>query len=766
MSILSVETKEVADGVVLYKEPEGSSSYIFSLYISSLTSLEVKSDFTGSENLYLTESSSLQTLTLVHPFSKTKLATLKLLNEWKIQSKFSFKTVDAPKALILEAMKKERNEIKIKLDNCKSALSQVSISLTSLPEIEKILKSSNLVFTDFDFPPQDFLEKVCFAWKRLVSVYPSSKLLPEFIEPFDIIEGDGKDFWVKSAIEVLAERPECIKRLFITKQVNPFGIYRVKICKNNKWTFVTVDDYVPFLPNGTCLICTAVDKTYWPCLLEKAYCKAFASYEVINSNALNEILMDFTGCPCDLISLAQVQVDELWDCIVKSVEKGFLVCFFDENSEKAQVACVINCFVLDERGILQCRNLEEEERKTRWSKGSKLWTSKNKAKINPSFDLNSFYFEIDEALQSFNKMCVCKLKNWFEFRHKSEFSRHEDTFCKSQVYYSVQVAEDTNLIITLQQEDERDIGVIHCRNYMDIGLFILQLQEDNTFEILSFKDLSIERSTSIDIPLPPGTYIVLPFTSGCLIQGPSSISPEKSKLFLSSGLPNPFFSSALADIFNKHDSKDEQILQYDKFKQIFDKVGKTIYEAEFRQKILKKFQSSDDGITLEGFQQFWYQQAKTLNEETIWEWLETQGYDRDFYSVLSRIYFISFHSDNDVNIEVRKNSCGFEDIICKYLISKNGVEFESDGNVKVHYYFSKEVHCYFYGVTNMNDEGIECTLDCSESENMMFYFKAAAATRFVGPGDLEYVMPALALPAAENFFKAVKVSYKKLSDSP
>ena len=66
----------------------------------------------------------------------------------------------------------------------------------------------------------------------------------------------------------------------------------------------------------------------------------------------------------------------------------------------------------------------------------------------------------------------------------------------------------------------------------------------------------------------------------------------------------------------------------------------------------------------------------------------------------------------------------------------------------------------------MNDEGIECTLDCSESENMMFYFKAAAATRFVGPGDIEYVMPALALPAAENFFKAVKVSYKKQSDSP
>ena len=109
--------------------------------------------------------------------------------------------------------------------------------------------------------------------------------------------------------------------------------------------------------------------------------------------------------------------------------------------------------------------------------------------------------------------------------------------------------------------------------------------------------------------------------------------------------------------------------------------------------------------------------------------------------------------------EIRKNSCGFEDLVFKYLISEKGIDFETNGAVKARYYFAKEVHCYFYGVVNMKEEGIECTLDCSESENMIFYFKGGRASRFVGPGEIEYVMPALALPAAENFSKSVRIFY-------
>jgi calpain-15 len=55
------------------------------------------------------------------------------------------------------------------------------------------------------------------------------------IEPTDVRLGVLGDEWFLSALAMLAERPALIERLFLTKQVNEEGIYRVKICKNGQW---------------------------------------------------------------------------------------------------------------------------------------------------------------------------------------------------------------------------------------------------------------------------------------------------------------------------------------------------------------------------------------------------------------------------------------------------------------------------------------------------------------------------------------------------
>lgn len=49
----------------------------------------------------------------------------------------------------------------------------------------------------------------------------------------------------------LAERPLLIKRLFITKEYNDFGFYKIRMCKNGEWIVVTVDDYIPCYYNAT-----------------------------------------------------------------------------------------------------------------------------------------------------------------------------------------------------------------------------------------------------------------------------------------------------------------------------------------------------------------------------------------------------------------------------------------------------------------------------------------------------------------------------------
>jgi len=64
------------------------------------------------------------------------------------------------------------------------------------------------------FPPQVFYKK---------------------IEPDDIKQGKLGDCWFMCALSSLAERPELVERLFITKNYNEEGLYRIKICKNGDW---------------------------------------------------------------------------------------------------------------------------------------------------------------------------------------------------------------------------------------------------------------------------------------------------------------------------------------------------------------------------------------------------------------------------------------------------------------------------------------------------------------------------------------------------
>ena len=107
------------------------------------------------------------------------------------------------------------------------------------------------------------------------------------------------DEWFLSALAMLAERPALIERLFLTKQVNEEGIYRVKICKNGQWQVVTVDDYFPCHPKGDPIFSRSTSNELWVLLLEKAFAKLHGSYLqlVARTGFVNEALLDLTGCP-------------------------------------------------------------------------------------------------------------------------------------------------------------------------------------------------------------------------------------------------------------------------------------------------------------------------------------------------------------------------------------------------------------------------------------------------------------------------------------
>ena len=146
-------------------------------------------------------------------------------------------------------------------------------------------------FIDPQFPPRDSSiydsanDEYPYAnvvqWRRpkdFMGANANIQLFDEGIDPNDIKQGALADCWILSAAACLAERPKLIDRLFITKEYNEMGIYKLRLCKNGEWVVITIDDYIPCFYNGGPMFSRSTGKEIWVLLLEKAYAKLHGHY--------------------------------------------------------------------------------------------------------------------------------------------------------------------------------------------------------------------------------------------------------------------------------------------------------------------------------------------------------------------------------------------------------------------------------------------------------------------------------------------------------
>jgi hypothetical protein len=86
-----------------------------------------------------------------------------------------------------------------------------------------------------------------FEWRRPKDVYGEGNFsLYDKISPEDIYQGKLGDCYFLSSLASLAEYPDRIKRIFITKEINDAGCYAVNLFINGERRTVVVDDYFPY----------------------------------------------------------------------------------------------------------------------------------------------------------------------------------------------------------------------------------------------------------------------------------------------------------------------------------------------------------------------------------------------------------------------------------------------------------------------------------------------------------------------------------------
>ena len=105
-------------------------------------------------------------------------------------------------------------------------------------DLLKDLKAQGKKFTDSDFPPDksslappaDQGEyKDVVGWKRANEVFKNPQLFEGKVEPNDIMQGNLGDCYLLSTLAAIAEDASRIKKLFISTDTSPEGIYAVDL---------------------------------------------------------------------------------------------------------------------------------------------------------------------------------------------------------------------------------------------------------------------------------------------------------------------------------------------------------------------------------------------------------------------------------------------------------------------------------------------------------------------------------------------------------
>eukprot|EP00927_Polykrikos_kofoidii_P071203 TRINITY_DN67502_c0_g1_i1.p1 TRINITY_DN67502_c0_g1~~TRINITY_DN67502_c0_g1_i1.p1 ORF type:complete len:1108 (-),score=217.57 TRINITY_DN67502_c0_g1_i1:52-3297(-) len=144
------------------------------------------------------------------------------------------------------------------------------------------------------------------------------KLIREAARPEDVCQGGIGNCWFAGALSVVAQVPQLIQRLFLTKEYNPNGAYHMQLFHAGAWKPILVDDLFPcskifqgymdgqtvyYSRGGTLSYTSCARHQLWVPLVEKASAKLFGSYGALVSGTMAEALTLFTGCPVERIQL-------------------------------------------------------------------------------------------------------------------------------------------------------------------------------------------------------------------------------------------------------------------------------------------------------------------------------------------------------------------------------------------------------------------------------------------------------------------------------
>jgi calpain-15 len=171
------------------------------------------------------------------------------------------------------------------------------------------------------YPSPDLSSRMCTHYLRDVTEVTLGnpwKVIREAARPEDVVQGSLGNCWFAAGLSVVAQYPELVAALFKSVEVNPAGVYVVRLCHGGIWKEIMIDDLFPtskvfhgryegqmlyYSRGGTLSYLQCARRQLWVPLVEKAAAKLFGCYQALSSGTMKESFELFTGCSTEHVRL-------------------------------------------------------------------------------------------------------------------------------------------------------------------------------------------------------------------------------------------------------------------------------------------------------------------------------------------------------------------------------------------------------------------------------------------------------------------------------
>lgn len=335
------------------------------------------------------------------------------------------------------------------------AIPHISVTLPSffrsskVIELSKICQNKQIRFVDPEFKPQflslfkgspDLAERYQWRdlqWARALEVLGEEEFsLFNDITPQNIIQGRLENDYMLCALAAIAERPALIRRLFDTDRPSQEGLYSIWLNIAGCWQQIVVDDFFPIEIHGNACefaFTRTNEDEIWPLILEKAYAKAYGSYDLISGGDVMHTLRDFTGAPYEILENISGDSEELWKQLTSAMQKNHIVVAYRHQQgggndgrliPLGQSHTVVDCVeVNDSYGrptrLVLIRNVWSDWKWAGdWSDKSQLWTPELKLKLADwSPDEGLCWLSLQDFIQLYQSVGICQVEPYFFSNH-------------------------------------------------------------------------------------------------------------------------------------------------------------------------------------------------------------------------------------------------------------------------------------------------------------------------------------------------------------